>query len=108
MLETSTARTVRYLLPGRGRGGRADAVLCDMAHSFVGEAGTDTILQQRLSTAGWEFAEQVLKPGGTFLVKVRHGPLSFDGEGGSGTKAQGAAPQAQEGWELGASGPRGG
>jgi len=101
MLLPSTAQTVRYLLPGRGRRGRADCVLCDMAHSFVGEAGTDTILQQRLATAGWDFAKQVLRPGGTFLVKVRHG-LSQDRGAGNGIvwKSKEQQGDLQVAWEL--------
>jgi len=84
MLNPATAKAVRFLLPGRGKAARAGCVLCDMAHSFRGDHSLDTYLQQELSTAGWTFAEQVLAPGGSFLVKVRHGPATFkDGAGDS-------------------------
>lgn len=53
--------------------GRADAVLSDMAHSFVGSGTADHALQMRLSWTALVFAAQSLRHGGNVVVKARYG-----------------------------------
>jgi 23S rRNA (uridine2552-2'-O)-methyltransferase len=54
-------------------GEKADAVLSDMAAHATGHRQTDHINIMALAEAGYEFAKQVLKPGGTYLAKVLRG-----------------------------------
>ena len=54
-------------------GEKADAVLSDMAAHATGHRQTDVINIIALAEAGYYFAKQVLKPGGTYLAKVLRG-----------------------------------
>jgi 23S rRNA (uridine2552-2'-O)-methyltransferase len=54
-------------------GGPADIVLSDMAAPTTGHASTDHIRIIALAEAAYEFAREVLAPGGTFLCKVFQG-----------------------------------
>jgi len=54
-------------------GGGADAVLSDMAPNTTGHRNTDHIRIMALAEAAYDFAAQVLNPGGTFLAKVLQG-----------------------------------
>jgi 23S rRNA (uridine2552-2'-O)-methyltransferase len=51
-------------------GGRADAVLSDMAANTTGHRATDQLRIVGLVEAAALFAREVLRPGGTFLAKV--------------------------------------
>src|SRR5437660_2434413 len=51
-------------------GGRADAVLSDMAANTTGHRKTDQLRILGLVEAAAAFASEVLNPGGTFLAKV--------------------------------------
>jgi 23S rRNA (uridine2552-2'-O)-methyltransferase len=53
--------------------GRADVVLSDMASPATGHRATDHLRVVALVEAALDFAEDVLKPGGTFLAKVFQG-----------------------------------
>ena len=53
--------------------GPADLVLSDMAAPTTGHASTDHIRIIALAEAAFEFAREVLAPGGTFLCKVFQG-----------------------------------
>jgi 23S rRNA (uridine2552-2'-O)-methyltransferase len=54
-------------------GGRADVVLSDMASPATGHRATDHLRVVALVEAALDLAEDVLKPGGTFLAKVFQG-----------------------------------
>ena len=54
-------------------GGKADVVLSDMAAPTTGHRATDHLRTTALFEAALETAEQVLKPGGTFVGKVFQG-----------------------------------
>lgn len=54
-------------------GEKADCVLSDMAAHATGHRQTDHIQIMGLAEAGYEFAKEVLKPGGTYLAKVLRG-----------------------------------
>lgn len=54
-------------------GPKADAVLSDMAPHATGHRQTDHLRIMALADAAYDFARQVLKPGGTFLGKVLRG-----------------------------------
>jgi 23S rRNA (uridine2552-2'-O)-methyltransferase len=54
-------------------GGPADVVLSDMASHATGHRQTDHINIIALVEAGYDFARQVLKPGGSYLAKVLRG-----------------------------------
>ncbi len=54
-------------------GEKADCVLSDMAAHATGHRQTDHINIVALAEAGYEFARDVLKPGGTYLAKVLRG-----------------------------------
>jgi 23S rRNA (uridine2552-2'-O)-methyltransferase len=58
------------------KGDRADVVLSDMASPATGHRATDHLRVVALVEAALDLAEEVLKPGGTFLAKV------FQGGGG--------------------------
>ena len=53
--------------------GPVDVVLSDMAASATGHAGTDHLRVMALAEAAWDFARQVLAPGGGFVAKVLQG-----------------------------------
>jgi 23S rRNA (uridine2552-2'-O)-methyltransferase len=59
-------------------GEKADCVLSDMAAHATGHRQTDHIQIMTLAEAGYEFARQVLKPGGTYLAKVLRGGTEGD------------------------------
>jgi 23S rRNA (uridine2552-2'-O)-methyltransferase len=59
-------------------GGKADVVLSDMAAPATGHPGTDHIRIMALAELAWAFAEEVLKPGGTFICKVFQGGTEGD------------------------------
>jgi len=54
-------------------GGGADVVLSDMAANATGHRKTDHIKIVALVEAAYEFAREVLQPGGAFLAKVLQG-----------------------------------
>jgi 23S rRNA (uridine2552-2'-O)-methyltransferase len=54
-------------------GGPADLVLSDMAAPATGHAATDHLRIVALAEAAYEFAKEVLAPGGTFVAKVFQG-----------------------------------
>jgi 23S rRNA (uridine2552-2'-O)-methyltransferase len=54
-------------------GGHADVVLSDMAANATGHRKTDHIKIVALVEAAFEFACEVLAPGGAFLAKVLQG-----------------------------------
>jgi 23S rRNA (uridine2552-2'-O)-methyltransferase len=54
-------------------GGPADLVLSDMAPSTTGHRETDHLRIVTLVEAAFEFACEVLKPGGAFVAKLRQG-----------------------------------
>ncbi len=54
-------------------GEKADCVLSDMAAHATGHRQTDHIKIIALAEAGYEFAREILKPGGTYLAKVLRG-----------------------------------
>ena len=54
-------------------GGKADAVISDMAASSSGHKGTDHLRIMALVEAGAEFASDVLAIGGTYVAKVLAG-----------------------------------
>lgn len=54
-------------------GGQADVVVSDLAASTTGHRATDHLRTLNLVEAAYEFAAEVLKPGGTFLAKVFRG-----------------------------------
>ena len=55
------------------KGGHADVVLSDMAAPATGHRSTDHVRVVALVEAALDLAEDVLKPGGTFLAKVFQG-----------------------------------
>ncbi|HTT82736.1 MAG TPA: RlmE family RNA methyltransferase [Rhizomicrobium sp.] len=58
--------------------GKADVVLSDMAAPTTGHRATDHLRTTALFEAALEMAEQVLKPGGTFVGKVFQGGAAGD------------------------------
>lgn len=54
-------------------GGKADLVLSDMSPSTTGHRETDHLRIVGLVEAAFEFACDVLRPGGTFIAKLRQG-----------------------------------
>ncbi|HEX4159280.1 MAG TPA: RlmE family RNA methyltransferase [Rhizomicrobium sp.] len=59
-------------------GGKADVVLSDMAAPTTGHRATDHLRTTALFEAALDMAEQVLKPGGTFVGKVFQGGAAGD------------------------------
>lgn len=57
--------------------GGADLVISDMAPNMTGVATTDQARGMELAERASEFAEEVLRPGGAFVVKAFHG-AGFD------------------------------
>ncbi len=53
--------------------GPADVVLTDMAQPATGHAATDHVRIVALAEAAYDFAKEVLAPGGTFIAKVFQG-----------------------------------
>lgn len=53
--------------------GKADIVLSDMAAPTTGHAGTDHLRIMALADAAYDFAAQVLAPGGAFVCKLFQG-----------------------------------
>lgn len=53
--------------------GKADLVISDMAAPTSGHPQTDHLRIMSLLEVAWQFAEEVLAPGGTFLCKVFQG-----------------------------------
>jgi 23S rRNA (uridine2552-2'-O)-methyltransferase len=54
-------------------GGKADLVLSDMASPTTGHGPTDHLRIMGLAEAAWEFAKEVLAPGGAFVCKLFQG-----------------------------------
>jgi 23S rRNA (uridine2552-2'-O)-methyltransferase len=54
-------------------GGRADVVMSDMAHNTTGHRETDHLKIMALVEAGYDFATEILKQGGSFLAKTFQG-----------------------------------
>ncbi len=54
-------------------GGQADVILSDMAPNTTGHAATDHLRIMGLLEAAYEFALEMLKPGGVFAAKVFQG-----------------------------------
>ena len=59
-------------------GGPADLVLSDMAAPTTGHAPTDHLRTAALCEAAFDFAENVLSPGGAFVAKVFKGGSEAD------------------------------
>lgn len=59
-------------------GGKADVVLSDMAHNTTGHRDTDHLKIMALVEAGYIFAKEVLKPGGSYLAKTFQGGAEAD------------------------------
>ncbi|MCW2248250.1 23S rRNA (uridine2552-2'-O)-methyltransferase [Azospirillum fermentarium] len=67
--------------PGRLKaalGGPADVVLSDMAAPTTGHAQTDHLRIMGLAEAAYDFAEEVLAPGGAFVCKLFQGGAERD------------------------------
>ena len=58
---------------GEALGGAADLILSDMAAAGTGHAQTDHLRIMGLAEAAYDFAAEVLKPGGAFVAKVLRG-----------------------------------
>jgi 23S rRNA (uridine2552-2'-O)-methyltransferase len=54
-------------------GEKADVVMSDIAHNTIGHRNTDHTKIMLLVEAGYDFAVEVLKPGGAFVAKVFQG-----------------------------------
>src|SRR5690606_28898639 len=54
-------------------GAGADMVISDIAHNTIGHRNTDHLKIMALVEASYEFAAEVLKPEGVFIVKVFQG-----------------------------------
>ncbi len=59
-------------------GGPADLVLSDMAAPTTGHAATDHLRIVALAEAAYEFAKEVLAPGGAFVAKIFQGGAEGD------------------------------
>lgn len=59
-------------------GGRADVVMSDMAHNTTGHRDTDHLKIMALVEAGYDFACEVLKFGGTYVAKTFQGGAEAD------------------------------
>lgn len=51
-------------------GGKADAVLSDMSPNLSGVAFADAYKSYELALAALDFARRILRPGGSFVVKI--------------------------------------
>lgn len=67
-LDPSAPDTLKALL-----GGQADVVLSDMAANTTGHTQTDHLRIMALAEAAYQFAEEVLAPGGVFVCKLFKG-----------------------------------
>jgi 23S rRNA (uridine2552-2'-O)-methyltransferase len=67
----------RHLPPDLARSG-VDVVLSDMAPNTTGHATTDHLRIMNLLESAYEFAREVLRPGGTFVAKVFQGGTEKD------------------------------
>jgi 23S rRNA (uridine2552-2'-O)-methyltransferase len=54
-------------------GGKADAVLSDMAAATTGHRQTDHLRTMALLEVALDFSDQILQPGGLFLAKAFRG-----------------------------------
>ena len=59
-------------------GGKADIVLSDMAPNTTGHRKTDHLRIMALVEAAYDFAVDILTPGGVFLAKVFQGGAEAD------------------------------
>ena len=66
--EPEDLERVRALLNGQ-----ADAVISDMAAASTGHSQTDHLRVMNLISISFDFARQILRPGGTFLAKTLRG-----------------------------------
>jgi 23S rRNA (uridine2552-2'-O)-methyltransferase len=57
-------------------GGRADVVMSDMAPPTIGHKQTDHIRIMALTEMAYDFAQEILTPGGVFIAKVFQGGSS--------------------------------
>ena len=60
------------------KGRKVDAVLSDMAANTTGHQTTDHLKIIALAESAWQFAAQVLAPGGIFLTKLFQGGAEAD------------------------------
>ncbi len=60
------------------KGEKADIILSDMAPNTIGHRNTDHVRIMALVELAYHFAKDVLKPGGTFIAKVRQGGTQND------------------------------
>jgi 23S rRNA (uridine2552-2'-O)-methyltransferase len=67
-LDPDAPKRIRALL-----GGPADLVMSDMAAPSTGHPQTDHLRIMGLAEAAYDFAAEVLAPGGAFLAKVLRG-----------------------------------
>ncbi len=68
----TTREIVNYLYNTLG-GAKVDLVLSDMAPNLSGVKTVDQMRSVNLAECAFNFAIKVLKPGGSFLVKIFHG-----------------------------------
>lgn len=68
-----TEETVYHDLLARLEGRSVDVVLSDMAPNLSGNKTIDQPRSMYLVELAWDFADQVLKPGGSFVAKVFQG-----------------------------------
>lgn len=64
---------LKALLGDGNEGGEADVVLSDMAASATGHQQTDHLKIMALAETAYQFASEVLAPGGAFIAKVLQG-----------------------------------
>ncbi|MDR2944379.1 MAG: TRAM domain-containing protein [Methanosarcinales archaeon] len=69
--------TIEKILEFAGKGG-ADVVLCDAAPNLTGNWALDHARGIELNRAAFECAKKILKPKGTFVVKVFQGDMFKD------------------------------
>lgn len=73
LAEDVTAEDAPAAIRAALKSGRADVVLSDMASPATGHRATDHLRVVALVEAALDLAEDILKPGGTFLAKVFQG-----------------------------------
>jgi len=69
---------LKALLGDGNQGGEADVVLSDMAASATGHQQTDHLKIMALAETAYQFASEVLAPGGAFIAKVLQGGATGD------------------------------
>jgi 23S rRNA (uridine2552-2'-O)-methyltransferase len=69
---------LKALLGDGNQGGEADVVLSDMAASATGHQQTDHLKIMALAETAYQFAAEVLAPGGAFIAKVLQGGATGD------------------------------